>query len=221
MFPTDDEVASFPRVPMPFIPLESEIDQLIAGLSVLLATVSQILKETAVRVGEATEIRWTDVDFEKRLIYINHPEKRSKTGVYPVSEKCISLIKQLPREGEKIFKSKKSIVIHFREQRNKLAYKLNNPRLKEIHFHTLRHWKATMEAYKTRDPFIVQRLLRHKNLKNTQRYIHLAETMFGALTDDDFTVKVAETKEEAIKLLEIGFTYVGNILGYEMFKKRK
>jgi hypothetical protein len=39
--------------------------------------------------------------------------------------------------------------------RHRLAFKLQNPRLLEIHFHTLRHWKATMEYHYTKDSFII------------------------------------------------------------------
>lgn len=39
----------------------------------------------------------------------------------------------------------------FRKQRKRTAHKLQNPRLLKIHFHLLRHWKATVEYAKTKD----------------------------------------------------------------------
>ncbi|MEM2593341.1 MAG: tyrosine-type recombinase/integrase [Candidatus Bathyarchaeia archaeon] len=56
-----------------------------------------------------------------------------------------------------------------------MAHKLNNLRLKQIHFHTIRHWKATMEYAKTRDILHVMKVLGHKNIKNTLIYTHLVE----------------------------------------------
>ena len=48
----------------PFIPTEQEIDALIAGCPNQVATFLQLLKETAMRSGEAKRLMWTDIDFE-------------------------------------------------------------------------------------------------------------------------------------------------------------
>jgi len=61
---------------MPFIPLESEIDQLIAGVGQKSAAFLQCIKETAARPGEAWSIKWTDIDSERSCITIR-PEKNS------------------------------------------------------------------------------------------------------------------------------------------------
>lgn len=60
---------------MPFIPLESEIDALIAGCGRKTSTVLQLLKETGMRIGEATPLTWIDVDLERKTITVNEPEK--------------------------------------------------------------------------------------------------------------------------------------------------
>jgi hypothetical protein len=46
-----------------------------------------------------------------------------------------------------------------------LAYQLQNPRLLREHFHTLRHWKATMEYHRTKDILHVMNVLGHKNIR--------------------------------------------------------
>ena len=53
---------------LPFIPLESEVDQLISGVGSKTATFLQLLKETGMRAGEAWNLRWTDIDYERRKI---------------------------------------------------------------------------------------------------------------------------------------------------------
>jgi len=80
----------------------------------------------------------------------------------------------------------------------------------EISLKTFRHSKGTIEAYKTRDLFHVQRILRHRNAMNTQKYIHWAETISGAGPEDEYVTKVAKTLEEYCRLLEQGFTYVSD-----------
>lgn len=59
-----------PRV-LPFIPLENELDSLIAGAGKKTAAFLQLLKETGMRAGEALRLKWTNVDFERQLIILN------------------------------------------------------------------------------------------------------------------------------------------------------
>ncbi|MEM2441799.1 MAG: tyrosine-type recombinase/integrase [Candidatus Bathyarchaeia archaeon] len=73
------------------------------------------------------------------------------------------------------YKNLKHLRKTFERQRRRIAHKLNNLRLKQIHFHTIRHWKATMEYAKTRDILHVMKVLGHKNIKNTLIYTHLVE----------------------------------------------
>jgi integrase len=61
---------------LPFIPLESEIDQLISGVGKKAACFLELLKETGVRPGEAWNMKWFDLDYERNAVSIS-PEKRS------------------------------------------------------------------------------------------------------------------------------------------------
>ncbi|MEM1589913.1 MAG: hypothetical protein QW175_05800 [Candidatus Bathyarchaeia archaeon] len=87
-------------------------------------------------------------------------------------------------------------------------------------FHTLRHWKGTMEYHKTKDIIHVQRLLGHKNIQNTLVYITIENALFQN-TNDDFHVRTAKMVEEACRLFEVGFEYVTEIDGVKIFRKRK
>jgi hypothetical protein len=40
-------------------------------------------------------------------------------------------------------------------------------------------------------------------------------------TNDQFTVKVADTMDEAIKLMKVGFEFHAEIEGHKLFRKRK
>lgn len=62
---------------LPFIPTETEIDQLLASCNTKTAAFLQLLKETAARRGEAWRLEWTDFDFEKRVV--SHPRERRKS----------------------------------------------------------------------------------------------------------------------------------------------
>ena len=100
-----------------------------------------------------------------------------------------------------------------------LTEKLKNPRLQLISFRTFRHWKATIEYHRTKDILYVKELLGHKNIKNTLRYIHLANTI--STQDSHWICKVAKTVKEATNLVESGFEYVTTMDGVKLFRKRK
>jgi hypothetical protein len=51
-------------------------------------------------------------------------------------------------------------------------------------------------------------------------YINLEKALFQN-ADDEFHVRVAQTLDEACKLLEVGFEYVTEIDGARLFRKRK
>jgi glutaredoxin 2 len=71
----------------------------------------------------------------------------------------------------------------FRRQRKRLAQKLSNPRLTQIHLHTFKHWKATMEYYRTRDIFHVVQFLGHRKIENTLLYVQLVNSIFQEVDD--------------------------------------
>jgi integrase len=82
----------------PFIPLESELDQLIAACGKRTAAFLQTLKDTGARAGEIAKLKWTDVNFENNTISINESEKGSNTRTLKVSPKTITMIKNLPNK---------------------------------------------------------------------------------------------------------------------------
>ncbi|MBS7634513.1 site-specific integrase [Candidatus Bathyarchaeota archaeon] len=203
---------------LPFIPLESEIDQLIAGCGPKTATLLQLLKETGMRIGEAWRLKWVDVDFANNAVRVT-PEKGSEPRIFRVSEKLMNMLRSLQKDSvdEGVFpKSLKSQERLFYKARKRVSEKLKNPRIRQISFHTFRHWKATMEYSETKDILHVMRLLGHKDIKNTLIYTQLVS--FGG---DEYVAKVAHTEEEACRLVEAGFDYVCDFNGSKIFRKRK
>jgi integrase len=201
---------------LPFIPTEMELDQLIAGCSKKVSTFLQLLKETGMRCGEACQLlKWTDIDLEQRSIRIT-PEKGSTPRILPISAKLIDMLNGLPKNTSTVFGSSDLIRRNFNKQRKRLVFKLKNPRINQITFHTFRHWKATMEYHKTRDILHVKEILGHKSLNNTMLYTQLVN-----FQNDDYTAAIAHCEEEACKLIEAGFEFVCDFNGNKLFRKRK
>lgn len=90
----------------------------------------------------------------------------------------------------------------------------------KISFHTFRHWKATTLYHETKDPLYVKEFLGHKKLDITLLYIQLEKALYKT-DSDEFNVKVAETKDQIVELLAVGFQYICKKDGLSFFKKRK
>ena len=137
--------------------------------------------------------------------------------MFKVSGKLLSMLNALPKRSEKVFDtSLKTRRASFNIQRKRLAKKLHNPRLLKISFHTLRHWKATMEYHHTKDILHVKQLLGHRSINSTMIYTHLIN-----FEGDEFTCRTAKTIEEAKQLIEAGFDYVTDMNDDKLFRKRK
>lgn len=206
----------------PFIPNEDEIDALIAGSGKKTATFLQLLKETAMRSGEAKRLQWIDIDFKRNLVTLNSPEKGSNPRMWRITPKLSAMLNALPEKSQYIFGSGPitSMKTTFMKVRKRLAMKLQNPRLQKISFHTFRHWKATMLQHQTRDPWYVKQFLGHKSIRNTEIYINIANSIFEA-SNEEFTVRVVEKPEEVKDLLEVGFEYVCQKESLMFLRKRK
>lgn len=189
---------------LPFIPTEVEIDQLIFGCSQKVSVFLQLLKETAIRCGEAWSLKWIDVDFKSSACAL------------------ISMLNSIPRNSDKIFNgtSVSNLRRTFQRQRKRIAHKLGNPRLNQITFHTFRHWKATILYHQTKDVYYVMQFLGHRNINNTLKYIQSGNALFKN-ENEAFICKVASTVEEAKELIEVGFEYVCEFGDVKAFRKRK
>ncbi len=214
------EAPNYESVPkIPFVPLETEVDQLISGCVIRHATFLQFLKETGARRCEAFYLRWDSLDFETREVRIT-PEKGSNPRKLRMSDKLIVMINKLPRRNEYVFGggNVEDFSNSFRNQRARIAFTTGNERIKQINFKSLRHYKGTTEYIRTGNIYYVKKILGHKMIKNTEIYMQTA----GDPSTAECITNVATTGEEARKLIETGFDYVFTTPDALMiFKKRK
>ncbi|MEM2926617.1 MAG: tyrosine-type recombinase/integrase [Candidatus Bathyarchaeia archaeon] len=208
-----------PARKLPFIPLEREIDDLIAGCNKYIGTFLQIAKETGARAGEIFNLKWTDLDLESRTLRIT-AEKGSDPRIFKISNRLAGMLHAIPSDSGRVFNHYKTIGNlrrTFDRYRKRAAHKLGNPRLLRITFHTLRHWKATMEYAKTKDILYVMQLLGHRSIKNTLVYTQLIKNA----KEDEYVCKVARTPAEIQEFIELGFEYVCQKEDLAFFRKRK
>jgi integrase len=124
---------------LPSIPLESEVDQLIAGVGSKTSAYLQLLKETGMRAGEAWQLRWIDLDFEGLTVNVA-PEKHSLPRQIKITARLLSMLSGLPKNGECIFGEGKldDFARWFYMKRQMIAEKLGNPRIRRIGFKKVR-----------------------------------------------------------------------------------
>lgn len=179
------------------------------------------LKDTGADPGELAKLTWTNINYESRTVTIT-PVKGHNARVLKISQQFADRLGQMPKRSEFVFPMINTLNDRFFRQRKRIASKLNNPRLMKISFRTFRHWKGTSEYHRTKDILYVKKILGHKSIQNTLKYIDLEANLFG-VSSDQFTVKVAANVEEACKLVEVGFEYVTGEYddGGKIFRKRK
>jgi len=67
----------------------------------------------------------------------------------------------------------------------------------------------------------VKKVLGHKSVLTTQRYVDLYTEIYGDMLPEDYVCETASTVEEAKKLIEAGFEFVSEIEGVQLYRKVK
>ncbi len=147
---------------------------------------------TGLRQGELLELRWRDIDFEKRRI---HVQRSISSGVEITSTKSrkgrtIPVAKQLEPtllslHHREFFTSPKDLVftdsgsnIDARTVRRnyyaaRTAACAEDPDMPaDLTFHSLRHYFGTQSAAGGMDVVAIQKMMGHSSIKTTQRYMH-------------------------------------------------
>lgn len=131
---------------------------MISGSGKKTATLLRLLKETAMRLGEAWLVEWIDVDSQNHTAMCRNPEKNSRSRAFEISAELSQMLQSLSHNSQYIFscsreplvkEGRRSHLNHLTRQkgllsrqRRRIAEKLKNPRIVEINCHSLRHWKA-------------------------------------------------------------------------------
>ena len=205
---------------IPFIPEEGELDQLIAAAhSRRMGAYLQSLKETFADPGEGLKIERRDVS--GNFITINHPVKGHRPRTLEVSNKLIAMLSSLPHKSERFFDTTYNVMVgSYVRLRRRVAEATKNERIDWIELRTFRHWGGTHIAEITNgNVLIVMKLLGHKRVENSMKYINIWQLKFR--NDTNYDVASATTIEEAKANLAAGFTYVQTVQGIMLYTRVK
>ena len=83
------------------------------------------------RIEETIRLECTDIDFQRKTITLNNPEKNSNLRIFNVSSRLIGMLDALPKKKLRIFgdSTRNSLNGSFQRSRAHDAKKLQNPRL--------------------------------------------------------------------------------------------
>jgi len=136
---------------------------------------------TGLRAGEIFSLRWENIDFENRVIYIESTStKTKKTYKVPMNETVYKLLKKLEKEKKEhgyVFTNRLGLPYKYEDRTYLKVFKNACKRagIENFRFHDLRHTFASWIAMKSKDIYAVQKLLNHSSLQMTKRYAHLTE----------------------------------------------
>jgi len=137
--------------------------------------VIMFLYYAGLRLDEARNIRWEDIDFDREIIHLK-TAKGDKERVIFLHKRLIETLRILgTKEVGPIFLSQRDGKYNKRtiQQIIKSASKKSGIK-KKVTPHTLRHSFATHLLESGADIRYIQQLLGHKDLKTTQIYTHVA-----------------------------------------------
>ena len=147
-------------------------------------TIFELLYSCGLRITEAIEIKYSDIDYENRMLVVTG--KGDKERIVPIGEEAIRLINKYmsdsrseilgKRESEYFFISKKGSKLNRKSVWRLLKNYVDRTKIeKNITPHTLRHSFATHLLENGADLRSVQELLGHMDISTTQVYTHLAK----------------------------------------------
>lgn len=139
----------------------------------------QIAAYTGMRAGELQHMKWDNIDFNNRLLYVrSNNEFRTKTRrdrSIPMNDRVIEIL----RRRFETFAHKHEYVF-FNSEGNKLSHETTSKPIKrtvrkvglndELHFHSLRHTFATWAVQSGMPLYAVSKLMGHSTTRMTERY---------------------------------------------------
>jgi integrase len=200
------------------IPTTEQIDKLIASASPRYATIFKVLAETGIMPHELSRVSISDMDLERGLLNVQG-HKGHNSRAFRLKSETVAMLKTylLKNKKQNPFPKSEWICKCYREHRNRIAAKLNDPSLRTVRLYDFRHYYATMLYYRTKDILLVKRQLGHKKLETTLVYTQLVN--FNE--ENGYYSASAKTINEARALIEQGFEYVTEVDGIKLFRKRK
>jgi integrase len=202
----------------PIIPTTENVTKITSASTRKYATIFTIMAETGIEGEELHRLHKNKIDTEQGIISIDGT-KGHNAGTYKLKQHTAEMLREYIAKNpqDNPFPKPKIMSEIWRRVRNRLADNLKQPELKKIPLKSLRNYSGAKLYYSLPDPIAVMRHLRHKKLETTMHYLR-GIVITG---EEEYTVKTATSIKEATALLEAGFSYIQEIDGIKLYRKRK
>jgi len=163
------------------VPTPEEEAKLVAGLraapSPYYLFAFLILIATTMRMGELFRVRWSDVDLDARVIYLDR-DKAGGGREVPLSLDMLALLDHIPREGEMLIPVKR---VAFESLWKGLVERLG---IKNLRLHDLRRHGATRWGKLLKNPHLLKKITGHRTLVMVDRYLSMTTPDALSAMDD-------------------------------------
>ncbi len=155
---------------------KEEIENLLSNSNGLYPVLYTFLK-TGLRKSELINLRWEDIDFERKYIRVESKEDwRTKTGntrEIPITDDLVEILNKLPRTSDYVFLNSngRKYGFHLTERVKRLAKSIG---ISNMTVHALRHTFISHLVMNGVDLVSIKELAGHSDIKTTMRYAHLA-----------------------------------------------
>lgn len=170
---------------------------------------------TGMRRGEIFDLKWFDVDFNRRIVHIRQ-SKSGRPRTIPLNATTQTLLEGLPKTSEYVFPSPKT-ERRLNDVGRQFERAVKNAKLVDFHFHDLRHTAATRMADAGADPFTLAAILGHSDIRMTARYTHATDEAKRRAVDKlvKLTPETGESQPTNLKLRAVENSLVAS--GSESF----
>jgi integrase len=154
----------------------------------------RFLVATGLRLGEACNLRWADVDWRAEVATLTKT-KAGKVQHAPLSAEALGILRALTPEGDSTEAKGDGYVFTWEDGRPWVpAYATHAFRdaaeaagVKDLHVHDLRHTFACRRLRGGVDIYTVSKLLRHASVVMSERYAHLSAADLRAAVERSAT----------------------------------
>lgn len=128
---------------------------------------------TGMRKSEILNLKWEDVDFHQRIIYLIDTKNNEKREI-PMNDAAFDTLLKVKKHSNSPYIFCNNDGKPYTDIKKGFYAALRRSGIKNFRFHDLRHTFASHLAMAGVDLHTIKELLGHKDIKMTQRYAHLS-----------------------------------------------
>lgn len=136
--------------------------------------------KTGLRFGELIALKWSDIQFEHKLLTVHSnivrgiegSPKNNRTRIIPLTGNIIEMLQNKEQDNLYVFHDEQGKPFRYNVCRFKLREICVLSGMRIITWHVLRHTFATQLSAKNISIVVIQELMGHSDIKTTRRYTH-------------------------------------------------